>query len=153
MNGAGNLVAKVLNDEKSRAKADELMKKAYDRASCAVIEHRAALLALADRVQARAGEYAEAESRQAGKPIRLTTGFDVPGSIEFQHDALSALAVCDAAVVVCEPSPDRVVALTPLLKYIEDHHIPHVLFINKKEAAITKMLGTLQVEVRPESDA
>ena len=48
MNGAGNLVAKVLNDEKSRAKADELMKKAYDRASCAVLEHRAALLALAD---------------------------------------------------------------------------------------------------------
>jgi ATP-dependent Zn protease len=48
MPGAGNLVAKVLNDEKSRAKADELMKKAYDRASCAVLEHRAALLALAD---------------------------------------------------------------------------------------------------------
>lgn len=46
--GAGNLVAKVLHDEKSRSKADELMKKAYDRAACATLEHRAALLALAD---------------------------------------------------------------------------------------------------------
>lgn len=31
--------------------------------------------------------------------------------------------------------------------------LDNVLFINKKEAAITKMLGTLQVEVRPDSDA
>ncbi|MFO1081224.1 MAG: elongation factor G [Reyranellaceae bacterium] len=72
---------------------------------------------------------------------------DVPGSIEFQHDTLAALAVCDAAVVVCEPSPDRVVALTPLLKYIEDHHIPHVLFINKIDSAevrVRDMMAALQ---------
>ena len=50
--------------------------------TAAPVERSSALLALADRVQARAGEYAEAESRQAGKPIRLTTGFDVPGSID-----------------------------------------------------------------------
>ncbi len=41
-----------------------------------------ALLALADRMRARADEYARVESAQAGKPIRLTTGFDVPGSID-----------------------------------------------------------------------
>ncbi|HAP75822.1 MAG TPA: ATPase, partial [Acidimicrobiaceae bacterium] len=46
--GAGNLVAKVLHDEKSREKADELMKVAADRAACTVLEHRRALLALAD---------------------------------------------------------------------------------------------------------
>jgi ATP-dependent Zn protease len=46
--GAGNLVAKVFHDEKARARADELMDAAADRAGCAVLEHRRALLALAD---------------------------------------------------------------------------------------------------------
>ncbi len=46
--GAGNLVAKVLHDERSRAKADELMDRAADRAACTVLEHRRALIALAD---------------------------------------------------------------------------------------------------------
>jgi ATP-dependent Zn protease len=46
--GAGNLVAKVLHDEKARARADEFMNSAADRAACAVLEHRRALLALAD---------------------------------------------------------------------------------------------------------
>ena len=48
MAGAANLVAKVLHDEKSREKADELMRVAADRASCAVLEHRRALIALTD---------------------------------------------------------------------------------------------------------
>ena len=75
------------------------------------------------------------------------TFLDVPGSIEFQHDAFAALAVCDAAVLVCEPSPERVVALTPLLKYIEDNHIPHIIFINKIDSAevrVRDMLSALQ---------
>jgi ATP-dependent Zn protease len=46
--GAGNLVAKVFHDEKAREKADELMNNAAARAACAVLEHRRALLALAD---------------------------------------------------------------------------------------------------------
>src|SRR5262249_31732218 len=75
------------------------------------------------------------------------TFLDVPGSIEFQHDAFAALAVCDAAVVVCEPQPERVVALSPLLKYIEDNHIPHIIFVNKidsAEARVRDMLSALQ---------
>lgn len=46
--GAGNLVAKVFHDEPAREKADELMNNAAARAACAVLEHRRALLALAD---------------------------------------------------------------------------------------------------------
>lgn len=41
-----------------------------------------ALHALASRLAARAEEYAAVESAQAGKPIRLTRNFDVPGSID-----------------------------------------------------------------------
>lgn len=44
----GNLVAKVFQDATARAKADALMHAAADRAACAVLEHRRALLALAD---------------------------------------------------------------------------------------------------------
>ncbi len=99
---------------------------------------------------------AEARKRGMGTEINVAsvdylgdhwTFLDVPGSIEFQHDAMAALAVCDAAVVVCEPSPERVVALAPLLKAIEDRHIPHIFFINKidsAEARVRDMLAALQ---------
>ena len=99
---------------------------------------------------------AEARKRGMGTEINVAsvdylgdqwTFLDVPGSIEFQHDAFAALAVSDAAVVVCEPSPDRVVALTPLLKFIEDHHIPHIIFVNKIDSAevrVRDMLSALQ---------
>ena len=99
---------------------------------------------------------AEARKRGMGTEINVASVdylgdqwsfLDVPGSIEFQHDAFAALAVCDAAVLVCEPSPERVVALTPLLKYIEDNHIPHIIFVNKINSAqvrVRDMLGALQ---------
>jgi len=45
-------------------------------------ERSAALMAMADRMEARADEYARVESAQSGKPIKLTTEFDVPGSID-----------------------------------------------------------------------
>ncbi len=45
---AGNLVAKVLGDEVARGKAEAIVSSAADRAACAVLEHRAALIALAD---------------------------------------------------------------------------------------------------------
>jgi elongation factor G len=98
----------------------------------------------------------EARKRSMGTEINIAsveylgdhwTFLDAPGSIEFQHDSYAALAVCDAAVVVCEPSPERVVALSPLVKYIEDNHIPHVFFINKIDSAegrVRDMLAALQ---------
>ena len=41
-----------------------------------------ALFALAEKMQAREAEYARVESEQSGKPIRLASEFDVPGSID-----------------------------------------------------------------------
>ena len=99
---------------------------------------------------------AEARRRGIGTEINIAsvdylgdqwTFLDTPGSIELQHDTFAALAVCDAAVVVCEPSPERVLALAPLLKYIEDNRIPHILFINKIDSAesrVRDMLAALQ---------
>jgi len=99
---------------------------------------------------------AEARKRGMGTEINIAsvdylgdqwTFLDVPGSIEFQNDAFTALAVCDTAVLVCEPSPERVMALTPLLKFIEDRHIPHIIFVNKIDSAevrVRDMLSALQ---------
>jgi ATP-dependent Zn protease len=46
--GGGNLVAKVFADEVSRAKAEAILASAADRAACMVLEHRDALVGLAD---------------------------------------------------------------------------------------------------------
>ena len=45
-------------------------------------ERAAALNALAAAMGERAEEYAQVETAQAGKPIKLTREFDVPGSID-----------------------------------------------------------------------
>lgn len=99
---------------------------------------------------------AEARKRGMGTEINIAsidylgdqwTFLDTPGSIELQHDALAALAVADAVVVICEPSPERVIALTPLLRYIEDNLIPHIFFVNKIDSAegrVRDMLAALQ---------
>ena len=48
MRMAGNMAAKVLADERSRAQADEIMNKSADKSACMLLEHRGALLAVAD---------------------------------------------------------------------------------------------------------
>jgi cell division protease FtsH len=48
MHMAGNITAKVLADERSRAQADEIMHNSADKSACMLLEHRGALLAVAD---------------------------------------------------------------------------------------------------------
>lgn len=72
---------------------------------------------------------------------------DCPGSIEFQHETVGALMAADAAIVVCEPDPTRVIALAPLLRLLEERHIPHLIFVNKMEnssARVRDLLSALQ---------
>lgn len=59
------------------------------------------------------------------------TFIDCPGSVEFASESHNALMVADMAVVVCEPAPDKAMALAPLLHFLDDKKIPHVIFINK----------------------
>lgn len=81
------------------------------------------------------------------------TFIDCPGSIEFLHEARTALMVADAAIVVCEPTVERAMTLAPLLKFLDDKQIPHVLFLNqvdKVEIRIRDALAALQsVSARP----
>ncbi len=81
------------------------------------------------------------------------TFLDCPGSVEFGQDAQDALAICDAAVVVCEPAADRVVGLAPLLHLLDERSIPHVVFLNKMDVATERVKDVLEalrtVSARP----
>lgn len=73
---------------------------------------------------------------------------DCPGSAEFSQETYNALMVADVAIVVCDPDPTRAVMAMPLLKFLEDMAIPHMIFINKVEntkAPIREIIDSLQL--------
>lgn len=72
------------------------------------------------------------------------TFLDCPGSVEFTQETYSALIGADAAVVVCEPQVEKVLALFPLFKFLDDWEIPHLVFINKMDRANTNFGPVLQ---------
>ncbi len=61
------------------------------------------------------------------------TLLDCPGSIELWSETAHALMAADVAVVVCEPTPDKAQMLAPVLRFLDDNAIPHLLFINKMD--------------------
>jgi len=69
--------------------------------------------------------------------IRFTF-LDCPGSIEFAQETDNALIGAGAAIVVCEPEPAKVLTLAPLLKFLDDWEIPHLVFINKMDRVCTE---------------
>ena len=72
------------------------------------------------------------------------TWLDCPGSIEFAEETYNALVGAGAAVIVCEASVDRVLTLTPLLKFLDDWEIPHLVFINKMDRMKNDFADVLQ---------
>jgi elongation factor G len=75
------------------------------------------------------------------------TFIDLPGSVEFAHEARNVLPVCDAAIVVCEADERKLPALRMILRELEDLGIPRILFLNKIDQAdlrIRESLAMLQ---------
>jgi len=75
------------------------------------------------------------------------TFIDVPGSVELNQEMQSAMNVADIAVIVCEPDPDKAVALAPMLRAMDEAGLPHILFINKMDqvrASVSETLEALQ---------
>ncbi len=60
---------------------------------------------------------------------------DCPGSVEFMQESRNVLSGVDAAILVCEPDPDRNVTLLPILKMLEENDIPTFIFVNKVDRA------------------
>jgi elongation factor G len=81
------------------------------------------------------------------------TFLDCPGSIELAQETFNALVGVDAAVVVCEPDPQKVLGLSLLFQVLDDWQIPHLVFLNKMDRAIapfSEVLAALkQVSSRP----
>ncbi|MDR3438461.1 elongation factor G [Telmatospirillum sp.] len=95
----------------------------------------------------------EARSRLMSTEVNIATAsylddrwtfLDCPGSIEFQQDAYNALAITDAAVVVVEPEPARAVMVAPILNFLDQNAIPHIIFINKVESSQARLRETLE---------
>ncbi len=98
----------------------------------------------------------EARSRQMSTEINVAsakylgdpwTFLDCPGSVDLVWEAQNALLAADVAVIVCEPEIERALTLAPIFKFLDDHNIPHMVFINKldaTEARIRDVLAAMQ---------
>ena len=84
----------------------------------------------------------EARKRQASTELTLGRGryldedwifIDTPGSLDFNQDMRNASMVADIAIVVADPEIGKAAALTPYLKFLDAHDIPHMIFVNKIE--------------------
>ena len=96
---------------------------------------------------------AEARARQMSTELNVATTsylgdtwtfLDCPGSIELAQEARNALLVADVAVVVCEPDPTKALIVGPLFRFLDEHAIPHIIFINKMDGAEADLRGTLE---------
>lgn len=93
------------------------------------------------RTRRMSTELSVASLSYLGDPWTL---IDAPGSAELAHDTQAAMLVADIAVVVCEPLPDRAPALSPLLRFLDDQSIPHLIFINKMDQPEASVRATLE---------
>ena len=104
----------------------------------------------------------EARARQMSTELNVAhasflgdpwTILDCPGSVEMLYEAEGAVLASDVAVVVCEPEIERALTISPLLRFLDRHDIPHIIFINKLDTSATRvreLLAALQsVSTRP----
>ena len=96
---------------------------------------------------------AEARERQMSTEISVAsfqhagydfTVLDCPGSVEFTQEARQALVGVDLAVVVVEPVLERMMAVAPLLQYLDQLNLPHIVFINKMDRSEVRYRDLLQ---------
>jgi elongation factor G len=104
----------------------------------------------------------EARARQMSTELNVAnasflgdrwTILDCPGSVEMLYEAQAAALVSDVAVVVVEPEVERALTISALLRFLDRHKIPHMIFINKMDTAsarVRDLLAALQsVSQRP----
>lgn len=69
---------------------------------------------------------------------------DCPGSVELQQETDNALIGVDAAIIVCEADPSRVLTLAPLFQFLDSWEIPHLIWINKMDRATAPFQEVLE---------
>jgi elongation factor G len=87
---------------------------------------------------------AEARTRQMSTeltPVRFSfmgedwVAIDCPGAVDLVQESHQGMLVADAVVVVAEADPTRMLSLAGIFRFLDEHKIPHILFINKMDAA------------------
>lgn len=68
---------------------------------------------------------------------------DTPGFIDFFEETKQVLAGVDAAVVVVEADPGRVVQTQAIVDHLESTHMPHVFVVNKMDRPGADFAATL----------
>src|SRR5215472_10341207 len=95
---------------------------------------------------------AEARARQMSTELNVAnahflgdawTILDCPGNVELLYEAQQAMLACDVAVVVCEPEVERAVTVSALLRFLDRHQIPHMVFINKLDTSNARVRDVL----------
>ena len=75
------------------------------------------------------------------------TFIDCPGSSELFSTSIPIMAAADIVILVAEPNETRAASLGGYFRYLDDHKIPHVLFVNRIDETQTRvrdLLETLQ---------
>jgi elongation factor G len=88
------------------------------------------------------------QSTQVGFAHAAADGIDItivdcPGFIDFFEETRLALTGVDAAVVVVEADPARVVQTQALVEFVESMRMPHLFVINKMDRPGADFAGTL----------
>ncbi|HEV7438987.1 MAG TPA: elongation factor G [Methylobacterium sp.] len=103
--------------------------------------------------ESRGMESRGVEARGGTEPVVATLSYlgedftfvDCPGAVEFAHAMNPVLAVCDAAVVVCEADARKLPALELVMRTLEAEGVPRLLFVNKIDAATQGLRETLSL--------
>jgi len=94
----------------------------------------------------------EGKARQMSTELNVATAeylgeswtfLDCPGSVELGQDAQLALMIADTAVVVCEADPNKAMTVAPVLNFLNEHDIPHMVFVNKMDVPSHSVKETL----------
>ena len=72
------------------------------------------------------------------------TFIDCPGSIELAQDSFYAAMVADMTVVVCDPDTAKALGVAPMLRFLGERQIPHLIFINKLDSTDAAVADTLE---------
>ncbi|MEG3619402.1 elongation factor G [Magnetovibrio sp. PR-2] len=72
------------------------------------------------------------------------TIIDCPGSVELLQDSLNTLMIADAAIVVCEADPEKALTVGPALRLLDEHDVPHMVFVNKMDQDGGSVKATLE---------
>lgn len=73
------------------------------------------------------------------------TFVDCPGSVEFAFEADPVLAACDLAVVVAEADEKKIPALQLIMRKLDEHGVPRILFINKIDRTTAGVRDALKI--------